>query len=208
MRGCRTTKSPRKRDWRAARLGPHLRGRAADWSRPMMRDGKEDSMSHVDEGTLHAYLDGELPPSERASLETHLAQCATCHALLADERALLERASALLGSARPAERPVPPFQQVRRAQQRPWYARRSFAWAASLVLAVGLGYYLRGSPVDVATPPTALQEQRAVAASEGESTPREEFQVRAAEKDGFASARPANKARLSAPPASDLAQAS
>ena len=26
-------------------------------------------MSHVDEGTLHAYLDGELPSVERAALE-------------------------------------------------------------------------------------------------------------------------------------------
>ena len=56
-------------------------------------------MSHVDEGTLHAYLDGELPSTERAALEAHLAQCASCRATLTEERALLERASALLGSA-------------------------------------------------------------------------------------------------------------
>ena len=109
-----------------------------------MRDGKEDSMSHVDEGTLHAYLDNELPPGERASVEAHLAQCPTCRALLAEERALLERSTALLASARPVERPVPPFEQVRRApRRRPWYLRTPVAWAASIVLAVGIGYYLR-----------------------------------------------------------------
>ncbi|HXO86395.1 MAG TPA: zf-HC2 domain-containing protein [Gemmatimonadales bacterium] len=108
----------------------------------MTRDGKEDSMSHVDEGTLHAYLDSELPPSERASLEAHIAQCGTCRALLADERALLERSTALLASARPVERPAPPFEQVRRAPRRPWYLRTPVAWAASIVLAIGLGYYL------------------------------------------------------------------
>src|SRR5687767_14872336 len=142
MRGCRTTKLPRRQGWRAARLGPRWRERAADWSRPMMRDGKEDSMSHVDEGTLHAYLDGELPPSERSDVDAHLAQCAACAALLGEERALLERATALLGSTRPVERPAPPFQEVRRAQRRPppWYAPRTLAWAASLMLAVGLGY--------------------------------------------------------------------
>lgn len=162
-------------------------------------------MSHVDEGTLHAYLDGELSPNERAGLEAHLEQCIACKAMLTEERALLERASALLGSARPAERPAPPFQEVRRAQRRPWYARRTFAWAASLVLAVGLGYYLRGSEADLAPP--ALSEHRAVAASEAESVRREQPQVRAFEKDEFASARPTTKARLSASPASDVTQA-
>jgi anti-sigma factor RsiW len=105
---------------------------------------KEDSMSHVDEGTLHAYLDGELPPSERAAVESHLAQCATCRATLAEERGLLERASALLGSARPVERPAPPFEQLRQARRHsPWRVRVPLAWAASLALALGLGYYLR-----------------------------------------------------------------
>jgi hypothetical protein len=105
---------------------------------------KEDSMSHVDEGTLHAYLDGELPPSERAAVESHLTQCATCRATLAEERGLLERASALLGSARPVERPAPPFEQLRPARKpSPWRVRVPLAWAASLALALGLGYYLR-----------------------------------------------------------------
>jgi anti-sigma factor RsiW len=110
----------------------------------MTQDGKEDSMSHVDEGTLHAYLDGELPPSERAATDAHLAQCATCRGALAEERALLERASVLLGSARPVDRPAPPFEQIRPAAKRsPWRVRTSFAWAASIMLALGLGYYLR-----------------------------------------------------------------
>ena len=36
------------------------------------------NMSHVDDGTLHAYLDGELTPVERARLEGHVAECAAC----------------------------------------------------------------------------------------------------------------------------------
>src|SRR5216110_2221922 len=134
----------------------------------MTRDGKEDSMSHADEGTLHAYLDGELPSAERAALEAHLAECATCRATLAEERALLERASALLGAARPVERPAPPFEQLRRALQRsPWHVRRSFAWAASVVLALGLGYYIRNprlAPGRAATPATV--DQRVVIAAD------------------------------------------
>ena len=119
-------------------------------------------MSHVDEGTLHAYLDGELPSGERAALESHLAQCASCRAQLAEERALFERATALLGSTRPAERAVPPFEQVRRAPRRPWHLRTGFAWAASLVLAVGFGYYLSGA-LQPASQPEAQPEAQPVA---------------------------------------------
>jgi hypothetical protein len=120
-------------------------------------------MSHVDEGTLHAYLDGELPSGERAALESHLAQCATCRTQLAEERALLERSTALLGSTRPLERAVPPFEQLRRAPRRRWYMRTGFAWAASLILAVGFGYYLsdrvspRSLPAAVDKAPVASQ---------------------------------------------------
>ena len=160
-------------------------------------------MSHVDEGTLHAYLDGELPPSERSDVDAHLAQCAACKALLTEERALLERATALLGSTRPAERPAPPFHEVRRAQRRPWYVRRTFAWAASLVLAVGLGYYVRG-PSPRSAP--SLLEDRATVAPASEST-RQQRQMLAREKDEFVPAGPANKARRSAPPANEVAQA-
>ena len=60
-------------------------------------------MSHVDEGTLHAYLDGELPPSERAGLEAHIAQCASCRTRLSDERALRERIVAALAERFDAE---------------------------------------------------------------------------------------------------------
>src|SRR3954468_7335081 len=117
----------------------------------MTRDAKETGMPHVDEGTLHAYLDGELPSAERTALETHLIECASCRATLAEERALLERASALLGMTRPAEQAAPPFEQLSRPRARRWWqVRTPVAWAASIVLALGLGYYLHQSPEQVA----------------------------------------------------------
>src|SRR5262245_4956929 len=125
----------------------------------MMQDSKEVGMPHVDEGTLHAYLDGELPSTERKALETHLAECASCRATLAEERALLERATALLGTARPAERAMPPFEQLRpRSPKRsPWRVRTPVAWAASIALALGLGYFLRQPTAEfaIAPPPPA-----------------------------------------------------
>jgi len=101
-------------------------------------------MSHVDEGTLHAYLDGELAPVERERVDTHLKGCPACQARLAEERALIERASRLLGIAAPPERAIPPLQQLRQPRLT-WRLRRPVAWAATLILAVGLGWYARGS---------------------------------------------------------------
>src|SRR6267378_2370706 len=156
-----------------------------------MTHGKEDSMSHVDEGTLHSYLDGELSPDERAAVESHLSQCATCRASLAEERALLDRASALLGSARPVERPAPPFEQLRRESKRsPWRVRRSIAWAASIVLAVGLGYSLRG-PAPEASDKFALYDRREPTIQNRPATDQAQFQQRSARRPALASAPPA-----------------
>ena len=99
-----------------------------------------DSMSHVDDGTLHAYLDGELTPVERARLEAHVAECAACRGQLDEERALIERASGLLGLALPPERAAPPLHQLRRPSV-VWRLRVPVAWAATVLLALGLGYY-------------------------------------------------------------------
>ncbi|MGH7530484.1 MAG: anti-sigma factor family protein [Gemmatimonadales bacterium] len=94
-------------------------------------------MSHVDEGTLHAYLDNELPAEERTVLEAHLADCAACRDRLAEERALARRAGELLGLAQPP----------RRVPARPpllWRLRVPLTWAATVVIALGIGYYAGG----------------------------------------------------------------
>src|SRR5439155_940486 len=82
----RTRKSPPRPDWRAARSGQRYRGRAGGWCKPTRRE-RQVSMSHVDDGTLHAYLDGELSPAEVQGVEAHLAQCPACLGRLDDERA-------------------------------------------------------------------------------------------------------------------------
>ena len=104
-------------------------------------------MSHVDEGTLHAYLDGALPPDERAQVEAHLAACAECQERLAEARSLIARADALLALALPGEKAAPPLHELRR---RPlwWQVRWPVAWAASIMLAVGLGWMVRGRTIE------------------------------------------------------------
>ena len=44
---------------------------------------------------LSDYLDGELPPDQRAELEAHLMQCVSCGAVLADLKRIVARARSL-----------------------------------------------------------------------------------------------------------------
>jgi hypothetical protein len=55
-------------------------------------------MQHLDEGTIHAWLDGALPVSEAASIESHIARCAECAALVAEARGLIAGASRIAAS--------------------------------------------------------------------------------------------------------------
>src|SRR5256885_16150583 len=143
IRDYRTRRSPRRQDWRAARSGPHCRGHAGGWCRPT-RPESQVSMSHVDDGTLHAYLDGELSPPEAQGVEAHLAQCPGCRGRLEEERALITRAGELLALAAPPDRALPPFRagDVKPPPRLWWQVRQPLAWAATVVLALGIGTYL------------------------------------------------------------------
>jgi hypothetical protein len=105
-------------------------------------------MSHVDDGTLHAYLDGELAPAEARGVGAHLAQCPICRRQLEEERALIARADELLGLAAPPDRdaPPPPFRpgDLTPPVRLWWQVRLPLAWAATIALALGIGTYLGG----------------------------------------------------------------
>ncbi|HSJ13790.1 MAG TPA: hypothetical protein VK939_05215 [Longimicrobiales bacterium] len=106
-------------------------------------------MSHVDEGTLHAYLDslergpaaGALSAAERGTVDAHVAQCSACAAALAEARTLRERAGTVLASAAPTI-DMPPFESMSARRPASRTPRRwvPLAWAASLVMAVGSGW--------------------------------------------------------------------
>lgn len=107
-------------------------------------------MQHVDEGLLHARLDGQLAalgPGREAEVERHLAGCAECRARLEEARAVRDRADALLRGD-PVAVEVPPFEAlVARPAPRARRRRRGppLAWAASIVLAVGAGWLARSA---------------------------------------------------------------
>lgn len=161
-------------------------------------------MSHVDDGTLHAYLDGELSPVEVERLETHIAACPACRARLDEERALIDRAARLLGMAVPPgpERAAPPLHELRRPQVTWSRLRMPLAWAATIVVAVGIGYLAGTSSFSVpqntlargeSQPVTDVAASSASAAGAPETrsivlpaTPTDDEQRKAAQPMGYA----------------------
>jgi hypothetical protein len=106
-------------------------------------------MLHLDEGTLQAWLDhprSGLEPSEVAEIERHLASCPACAAELEALRSSDREAHSLLASGVDRSVPAPPFEEVvRRARGRDDVRRarrrlNRLAWAASLVVAIGVGW--------------------------------------------------------------------
>jgi hypothetical protein len=102
-------------------------------------------MLHLDEGTVHAWLDGELPPDDAESAARHVASCAECQTLVAEARGLMAGASRIVSAldAGPAG-VIPPAQGGPSSSRRTW---RRFALtpmrmsiAATIVVAVGVTF--------------------------------------------------------------------
>jgi putative zinc finger protein len=132
-------------------------------------------MPHLDEGTLHALLDGEIPSAELPPIQAHLHGCAECRARLAEEQDLLAESDRLIEALELPEA-APAVVPVRNPSRRVWPTR--LAWAATVVLAAGLGYSARGGPAE---PPPARSRDSGVelradepAASPAPPTPKPE----------------------------------
>lgn len=118
-------------------------------------------MSHVTDGALHAYLDGACDERERREIEAHLEACGSCRARRDEAAAVSQRASDLLSELEPLSPEAPAWREIeaRAAARRGSTARRSrlrpLAWAASIVIAFGLGWmsqslmFMARSPADM-----------------------------------------------------------
>lgn len=122
-------------------------------------------MSHVDDGMLHTYLDGALDSlgsAEAARIREHLASCEECARRLERETAWRDEATEVLSGAVPEVGDLPPFEELRtraamaRSPSAGWKIRR-LAWAASVLVALGTGWMLRGASV-----PGGVEADRAV----------------------------------------------
>jgi anti-sigma factor RsiW len=122
-------------------------------------------MQHLDEGTIHAWLDGQLPPQEAQAVEAHVAECRQCADAVAEARGLIAASSRILTAldsiprevvpkeprfrtaeeaARAADAvadaaadAIVPLELVARRPRRRWFNGASLAAAAAVVVGIG-----------------------------------------------------------------------
>src|SRR4051812_5723733 len=80
-------------------------------------------MQHLDEGTIHSWLDGALTAAEAAQVEGHVNECAQCQAAVAEARGFIAASSRILTALDNAPRGVIPMGSTRRGRMSAWASR-------------------------------------------------------------------------------------
>jgi len=106
-------------------------------------------MTHFDEGTIHAWLDGALEAPRAAEVASHVAGCPACAASVAEARGLIAGASRVLSALDDVPAGVTPKAPAwaKAGSRRHW---RAAPWvtgiAAVLVLAIGVRQFNKDDP--------------------------------------------------------------
>jgi len=98
-------------------------------------------MQHLDEGTIHSWLDGALSADEAARVEAHVKECAQCQAAVAEARGFIAASSRILTALDNAPRGVIPAAAPKKRMN-------TFVWriaATVLVVAGGTLLVVRNS---------------------------------------------------------------
>jgi hypothetical protein len=131
-------------------------------------------MQHLDEGTIHAWLDDALPPTEAAEVAAHVEQCARCAEAVAEARGLMAASSRILsaldvipGDVIPA---TPQKSQPARRTQR-WYQRSGVRAATAMAAAaVGIFWIVQETRPSLSSTPSESSVARATQADAVDDT--------------------------------------
>lgn len=161
-------------------------------------------MQHLDEGTIHAWLDGALAPNEASVAEAHVQACEQCARAVAEARGLIAASSRILGAlddvpavqgaAGTAGALCPPAARARHRAS--WWRRGGIGYAAAATALLAVGTTLVWSRMS----PESAMDARVTAARE--TAPAPVAATSQSTGDSVASKRAAE----SRPPASDLAR--
>jgi hypothetical protein len=111
-------------------------------------------MQHPEEGTIHAWLDGELSAEEARTLESHVAECRECAAKVAEARGLIAASTRIVsaldsipGDVIPEplslpERSAATQPRTQHTTRRMWYSSAQFRAAAAVIFVAGASLVL------------------------------------------------------------------
>jgi Putative zinc-finger len=146
-------------------------------------------MQHPDEGTIHAWLDGALSAEEAAAIESHVAECEECSAMVAEARGLIAASSRIVSALDIIPGGVIPAAKPRR---RAWYMSTQLRAAAAVIVVAGASLLvMRGGRKEA-----VMEESRPTAATVSAPAPVAEMKKPEADFSGTQSKpAPAVKAR-------------
>ena len=126
-------------------------------------------MQHPDEGTIHSWLDGALSAEEATRVESHVSECASCAAAVAEARGFIAASSRILTALDNVPRGVLPAVPAKKRDRRiVWRAA-----AAMLIVAGGSLVVMRdgGPDASVASSPEAVSSVSVDKATESATSP-------------------------------------
>jgi hypothetical protein len=118
--------------------------------------------SHPEQGTLHAWVEGELDSAEHVRIEAHLAECARCREAVAEARGLIAGASRIVAALDGAPAGVVPS-RLRRPRFVParWAAAAAVLLFAATSVVVSREFTSRGGELPTAASETAAPREEA-----------------------------------------------
>ena len=126
-------------------------------------------MQHLDEGTIHAWIDGELSQEQSGEIAAHVAECPECAAMVAEARGLVAASTRILtalddvpGGVIPSVPDIAPDIAPAPIVRRRWYQRTDVRAAAALLLVAGTSLVVvkRGGDSGASRATFATQDKR------------------------------------------------